>query len=74
MKTSFATFYVAPYVGAWIETHNKQRYMNLQDVAPYVGAWIETFKGYLEKAPSLVAPYVGAWIETIVLGYSLGEL
>ena len=34
--------YVAPYVGAWIETRvRNKKYMQLP-VAPYVGAWIET--------------------------------
>ena len=34
--------YVAPYVGAWIETHRLTGIYNHQYVAPYVGAWIET--------------------------------
>ena len=36
--------YVAPYVGAWIETVSQfARLAPLVFVAPYVGAWIETF-------------------------------
>ena len=34
---------VAPYVGAWIETHYTLDLKNVPLVAPYVGAWIETF-------------------------------
>ena len=33
---------VAPYVGAWIETHLLLWTLILSLVAPYVGAWIET--------------------------------
>ena len=33
---------VAPYVGAWIETHLRQKSSYADAVAPYVGAWIET--------------------------------
>ena len=33
---------VAPYVGAWIETHTEVRQSLNIVVAPYVGAWIET--------------------------------
>ncbi len=34
--------YVAPYVGAWIETVPNRGKRHLPAVAPYVGAWIET--------------------------------
>ena len=34
--------YVAPYVGAWIETLSSKQSGGIFDVAPYVGAWIET--------------------------------
>jgi len=33
---------VAPYAGAWIETHKTQRPFFVWSVAPYAGAWIET--------------------------------
>ena len=33
---------VAPYVGAWIETHGYPWMWSEPPVAPYVGAWIET--------------------------------
>ena len=35
---------VAPYVGAWIETHKSFILIIKTLVAPYVGAWIETKK------------------------------
>ena len=34
--------YVAPYVGAWIETNYRYAIALHFQVAPYVGAWIET--------------------------------
>ena len=36
--------WVAPYVGAWIETILSTRKQQIKTVAPYVGAWIETNK------------------------------
>ena len=36
---------VAPFVGAWIETHNARYKMIPGTVAPFVGAWIETLSG-----------------------------
>ena len=41
MSLSYDTF-VAPYVGAWIETVSAKQLVRLSPVAPYVGAWIET--------------------------------
>ena len=41
--------FVAPRVGAWIETHRTYRHRRGAGVAPRVGAWIETgLKRYLE--------------------------
>ena len=37
--------YVAPYVGAWIETGPQSGGAQVYNVAPYVGAWIETLGG-----------------------------
>ena len=34
--------FVAPYVGAWIETQIILEPYQVNPVAPYVGAWIET--------------------------------
>ncbi len=34
--------YVAPRVGAWIETAHHERHHGNGGVAPRVGAWIET--------------------------------
>ena len=56
---------VAPYVGAWIETHLKASAGLQSNVAPYVGAWIETTLNPLLSVMPSVAPYVGAWIETL---------
>ena len=36
--------FVAPYVGAWIETVTREEIIQNFNVAPYVGAWIETLK------------------------------
>ena len=36
------TTYVAPCVGAWIETQQNLFRFAFEDVAPCVGAWIET--------------------------------
>ena len=47
LKPTFEHFYnlktfVAPYVGAWIETFDASGVGQAYLVAPYVGAWIET--------------------------------
>ena len=56
--------FVAPYMGAWIETICTIWQASAHTVAPYMGAWIETV--YLQRPPQSqsVAPYMGAWIET----------
>ena len=38
----FINIWVAPYVGAWIETAKAGMIVPVKAVAPYVGAWIET--------------------------------
>ena len=58
--------YVAPYVGAWIETSPSCPDIRKVTVAPYVGAWIETPNCGEGRTPVNVAPYVGAWIETSI--------
>ena len=40
--THMLVMYVAPYVGAWIETTRLSVIKCSASVAPYVGAWIET--------------------------------
>ena len=60
--------YVAPYVGAWIETSAVGVVDTPNHVAPYVGAWIETLLVPILLRLVLVAPYVGAWIETSAVG------
>ena len=57
-------FFVAPYVGAWIETSILKGQSLFTFVAPYVGAWIETTLEPSDTQMCAVAPYVGAWIET----------
>ena len=58
--------YVAPRVGAWIETRPHQIQKNQGAVAPRVGAWIETSVSCPCLTNKSVAPRVGAWIETEV--------
>ena len=57
--------YVAPHVGAWIETIYTQDCNRQRSVAPHVGAWIETELVDEIGDTIKVAPHVGAWIETI---------
>ena len=56
--------FVAPYMGAWIETYLGIQCRLIPYVAPYMGAWIETFYVFGPEANCAVAPYMGAWIET----------
>ena len=42
--------FVAPRVGAWIETKQSEEYNNPIQVAPRVGAWIETTRVEHDKA------------------------
>ncbi len=55
--------YVAPYVGAWIETSHPFSLISLLESHP---TWVRGLKPVLLAQPLLqvVAPYVGAWIET----------
>ena len=55
---------VAPFTGAWIETHDAGREAGKENVAPFTGAWIETVYFGGEHPAILVAPFTGAWIET----------
>ena len=56
--------YVAPFMGAWIETTKSRSALDHCFVAPFMGAWIET--SHLSHLPVkiTVAPFMGAWIET----------
>ena len=56
--------YVAPRVGAWIETPAARCTYPKGRVAPRVGAWIETPWPSSYSHAMAVAPRVGAWIET----------
>ena len=42
-KSQVDVNWVAPYVGAWIETAHTTNSNSGAFVAPYVGAWIETY-------------------------------
>ena len=55
--------FVAPYVGAWIETLPNGEVGKLQMSHP---TWVRGLKQRTADKASfvLVAPYVGAWIET----------
>ena len=44
-----ANSFVAPYVGAWIETSSCAAARYDSKVAPYVGAWIETHEQMKEQ-------------------------
>ena len=70
MSDSFNVF-VAPRVGAWIETKEEGFANFLRKVAPRVGAWIET-KSFLScSSINAVAPRVGAWIETVTVAVTV---
>ena len=43
--------FVAPYVGAWIETNFIIVLRYMTKVAPYVGAWIETYSARIRMLP-----------------------
>ena len=55
---------VAPFTGAWIETHMIDNILCGAVVAPFTGAWIETRPDCERWHRTLVAPFTGAWIET----------
>ena len=50
-RPSDSVIYVAPYVGAWIETLHWSDGNHRFAVAPYVGAWIETALTKLINGP-----------------------
>jgi len=64
MSTGFATVFVAPRAGAWIETPPTRRKWRSPPVAPRAGAWIETHDVGELVDRIQVAPRAGAWIET----------
>ena len=53
-------FYVAPHVGAWIETVTAFDSCSSRCVAPHVGAWIETTVDTTARPAEPVAPHIGA--------------
>ena len=56
--------YVAPYVGAWIETYSVAYIMHKHGQSHPM--WVRGLKhvGWGRPPKHAVAPYVGAWIET----------
>ena len=42
-KNKVFPIFVAPYMGAWIETCLEAQQSRQEPVAPYMGAWIETW-------------------------------
>ena len=51
--------YVAPLVGAWIETEHAPQGAVGKDVAPLVGAWIETIVALNDSVQKLSHP---SWV------------
>ena len=47
--TNLALHFVAPFMGAWIETSVSGGTSDDGPVAPFMGAWIETVKHYHRK-------------------------
>ena len=65
--TRVTEYYVAPHVGAWIETNNKST--NVTNLASHP-MWVRGLKRLCPLphcAVYLVAPHVGAWIETLLI-------
>ena len=64
-RTTFRSVeYVAPYVGAWIETLITKESPKQSDVAPYVGAWIETLSREVSVLSMLSHPM---WVRGLKL-------
>ena len=60
--------FVAPHVGAWIETGVRSGPSTDQLVAPHVGAWIETSNIDKAKEEAAVAPHTRVAIVLAVEG------
>ena len=63
---STASFFVAPFAGAWIEIQSLSKAGNHASVAPFAGAWIEISTKARQMSFDFVAPFAGAWIEIAV--------
>ena len=63
-------WYVAPYVGAWIETGGMRYRRRYGKVAPYVGAWIETFLTAPNATKTWSHP---TWVRGLKLGSYAGK-
>ena len=55
---------VTPFVGVWIETHERLFGEHRKTVTPFVGVWIETSMININEQVNQVTPFVGVWIET----------
>jgi len=64
-KDFIGCHFIAPRVGAWIETCSKPNLLSGSHIAPRVGAWIETKICLCFASGYSIAPRVGAWIETL---------
>ena len=64
VKVRSARTFVAPYVGAWIETFVCLYHPLNWEVAPYVGAWIETTQPYGDISAGLSHP---TWVRGLKL-------
>ena len=62
--------YVAPRVGAWIETLILILGERLGEVAPRVGAWIETIIGYRVYVPCASHP---VWVRGLKHVFALNK-
>ena len=60
--------YVAPHVGAWIETLNTTICGLMKRVAPHVGAWIETYRMPSRRIHTMSHPM---WVRGLKPFYSI---
>ena len=63
-QKSTSVRWIAPYVGAWVETDKTNLINQRRAIAPSMGAWIETASQACNWQEIVIAPCMGAWIET----------
>ena len=68
-KTIKIVIYVAPRVGAWIETFIFGEVVKTRSVAPRVGAWIETLSRVMVRTKPLTSHPV--WVRGLKLNTQL---
>ncbi len=66
---SFTRDNVAPFAGAWIESHISKTVRIPYLVAPFAGAWIDTTKKHLISGAFFIAFLHDAWIESNIADY-----